>query len=287
MSRELALIAGIVTASSLVACSSNGTTPIPGGGDGGADASLDAGIPETGTDSSTSQTDANGMVTPDGDVKATACTAPPFVSFKATVSVLDLSGTTQPLAGAQVGFSSCPGFYVTTDSTGTAATQITEGIALSPIYSDGTTIIGALGAEVPATGDVAPAVAVFAQNVSPSIPGFEQDGGNAATIAILIAVDPSATAPCNDVTGVTLAVTGHTEAVVSYGNPSWPTNPAAPATAPSTGVYVFINGITGASKVAVTGTKSGCTVNLATASQTGSFLLLPGGVTLGLATVTN
>jgi hypothetical protein len=287
MSRELALIAGIVTASWVVACSSNGTTPILGGGDGGADASLDAGSPGNGMDSSTSQTDANGMVSPDGDVKATACTAAPFVNFKATVTVLDLSGGTQPLAGALVGFSTCPGFYVTTDSTGTAATQITEGIPISPIYDDGTTTIGALGAEAPATTDVAPAVAVFAQNVTPSIPGFEQDGGNAPTIAILIAVDPGATAPCNDVTGVTLSVTGHTEAVVSYGNPSWPTNPAAPTTAPSTGPYVFINGITGASKVAVTGTKNGCTVDLVTASQTGSFLLFPGGVTLGVATITN
>ena len=73
---------------------------------------------------------------------------------------------------------------------------------------------------------------------------------------------------------------------MSYANPSWPANPATTTTS-STGPYVFINGIAGASKVALTGAKSGCTVNMVTSSQTGNFLLLSGGVTIGAATVTN
>ena len=120
--------------------------------------------------------------------------------------------------------------------------------------------------------------------MSPAIPGFVQDGGNAPTIAISLVADPSAATPCNDPSGVTLAVTGHSEAVVSYAGAGWPSDPTV-TTTPGSGTYVFIGGVEGATKVALTGAKTGCSVKLATASQTGSFLLVPGSVTVGVATV--
>ena len=58
-------------------------------------------------------------------------------------------------------------------------------------------------------------------------------------------------------------------------------------TTSSVGTYAFVNGIQGATKVAVTGAKTGCTVKLATASQTGSFALVGQSVTAGVATVSN
>src|ERR1700721_2226035 len=70
--------------------------------------------------------------------------AAPSVSFAATLSTLDIHGTTVPLAGATIGFSTCPGFVITTDATGAASTQLTEGIALSPLYSGGPTVIAAV-----------------------------------------------------------------------------------------------------------------------------------------------
>jgi hypothetical protein len=265
-------------------CSSNNATPTPAGP--AADAGADASIPPA-SDASTPPSDSGGTVTPDdGDIKATACTAAPFVDFTATLTALDVSGSTQPLAGAKVGFSTCTGFYVTTGATGSVSTQLTQGIPASPFYNDGTTTIGAIGAEIPATGNVAPAVTLFNYDVTPSIPGFQQDGGNQATIAIVIQVDPAATAPCNTVSGVTLSVTGHPEAVVSYASTGWPGDTAVTTTS-STAPYAFINGVTGGGKVAVTGAMSGCSVKLVTESQTGNFQLLSGSVTIGLATVTN
>ena len=50
---------------------------------------------------------------------------------------------------------------------------------------------------------------------------------------------------------------------------------------------MFINGIQGASKVALTGTLGGCAVTLVSASQTGNFQLVPGAITFGYATVAN
>jgi hypothetical protein len=278
--------AAIVTAACamLAGCSSNkGSTPPPAGA---ADGGLDGSTPPVTDGSAPPTPDATGVVSPDSGTKQTSCIGEPFFTFAATVAVLDVSGATQPLAGAKIGFTSCPGFEITTDATGKASTQITQNRPLSPIYSGGASIIAGIGAEIPASADTAPAVTLFGFDVTSTIPGFEQDGGNAPTIAITLQADPAATAPCNDASGVTLAVSGHAEAVVSYANPGWPSNPSVTTTA-STGPYVFVNGIVGASKVTLTGTKAGCSVKLATAAQTGTFLLVPGSVTVGVAAVTN
>ena len=269
----------------LVGCSSNtnkGATPPPD-----ADGGLDASSPPVTDGSPPPAGDANGVVTPgDSGTKQTTCTASPFFAFAGTVANLDVSGATQPLAGATIGFSTCPGFVITTDATGKASTQITQGLRLSPIYGGGASFIAGIGAEIPASGDTATAVTLFGLDVAPVIPGFQQDGGNAEAIAISLQADPAAAAPCNDASGVTLAVTGHPEAVVSYANAGWPANPSVTTTA-STGPYVFVSGIVGASKVTLTGTKAGCSVSLVTAAQTGTFLLVPASVTVGVAAVSN
>jgi hypothetical protein len=267
----------------LIACSSNkATTP----SEGPTDASVDATTPVHPADGGPAPIDSGkGVDSADPNPPATACTASPFVSFAAALSIVDLAGTTQALSGAKIGFSSCPGFYVTTDSTGAASTQLTEGIAVTPLFEDGPAIVGAIGAQLSAKSDASLAVTLFASDVAPFIPGF-LEAGSQATIAVVLQTDPSATAPCNDATGVTLAVTGHPEAVVSYGGPGWPSNPTVTTTS-STGTYVFINGVSGAESVTVTGAKTGCTVQLATAPQTGTFPLLSGSVTIGTATVSN
>jgi hypothetical protein len=272
-----------LTALALTSCSSNkATTPY----DGPADASVDATTPAHPADAGSPPVDSGKTAdSADPNPPATACTASPFVSFAATLSIVDLAGTTQALSGAKIGFTSCPGFYVTTDSTGAASTQLTQNVAVTPLFEDGTAIVGSIGAQLSATSDASLAVTVFASDVAPAIPAF-LDAGSQATIAVVLAADPSATAPCNDTTGVTLAVTGHPEAVVSYAGTGWPSNPAVTTTS-STGTYVFINGVSGASSVVVTGAKSGCTVRLAAAPQTGTFALLSGSVTIGSATVSN
>jgi hypothetical protein len=280
------LVAAVVVmaCSTLVACSSSKATPSPPVTT--TDSGLDATSPPV-MDGAVPPADANGMTNPgDTGTKETACTAGPFYAFAATLTALDASGTTQPLGGAKIGFTTCPGFLLTTDGTGKAATQITQGLALSPIFSGGASLISGVGAEIPATGDVSIGATLFGLDVAPAIPGFGQDGGNAPVIAISLQADPAATAPCNDTTGVTLAVSGHAEATVSYANAGWPANPAVTTTS-STGPYVFLGGIQGATKVAVTGAKFGCTVTLATSAQTGKFLLVPSSVTVGVATVSN
>jgi hypothetical protein len=282
MARGWALVLGIAAA----ACSNSGvTTAGVSGKDGGGEQEASTTPPKE--DGSAPLEDGGGTVnTEDGDVRATACTAPPFVNFGAKLTELDVSGAKTPLAGARISFTTCSGFNLTTDATGAATTQITKGIPLTPIYDDGTTTIGAVGGEIPAMVDVSPAVTLFAYDVSPSIPGFVQDGGNAAMIAILLQVDPAATAPCNVVSGVTLAVTGHPEAVVSYAGNDWPGDTSVTTTS-SVGPYVFIGGVQPGGLVSVTGTLSGCSVELVTASQTGRFALVNGVLTMGLATITN
>jgi hypothetical protein len=226
------------------------------------------------------------MNNPDTGTKQTTCTQAPFFAFGGTLTALSASGAMQPLAGGRIGFSTCPGYWITTDASGKASTQITQNNPLSPIYSGGASYLSAIGAEVPATGDIAVSATIFGLDVAPVIPGFQADGGEAATIGVTLESDPAATAPCNDTSGVTLAVTGHPEAVVSYANPAWPATPGVTTTS-STGPYVFLNGIQGATKVVVTGAKTGCTVKLATATQTGNFLLVASSVTVGTATITN
>jgi Fe-S cluster biogenesis protein NfuA len=209
------------------------------------------------------------------------------VSYNATVTELAANGTSAPLAGALVGFTTCEGFELTTNASGQAITQLTQGIPVTPIY-DSTGAISALGAEIPATGDVTTTPALFADALTTIVPGFAEDGGDAAIIEIVLAVDATATSPCNATSGVTLTVTGHTEATVSYMGASWPSDTSVASTSASTdGDRAFIGGIAGATSVKIAGTKSGCNVVLVTASQTGNFLLLPGSITIGVATITN
>jgi hypothetical protein len=114
------------------------------------------------------------------------------------------------------------------------------------------------------------------------------DGGEAAVIEVVLAVDAAATAPCDTTTGVTLTVTGHPEATVSYMAAAWPTDTTVASTTASTdGTRAFISGVVGATKVQIAGTLSGCAVALVTASQTGNFPLLAGVITIGTATITN
>jgi hypothetical protein len=281
--KKSAAVAGIAAGCALAACSSSskenvqtGVLSTPGGPGSDAGATSDGAAP----------LDAGGTVSADdAGTRATSCTAAPFVGFAATLATIDPSGSSAPLAGATIGFTTCAGFALTTDSAGKAATQITEGLPLSPFYSAGTAVIDAIGAEIPATTDVAVSPTLFARAVAPFIPGFAQDGGNAPAIVLSFAVTGTS-APCNDASGVTFAVTGAPTAVVSYGSAQWPADPTVTATPTGAG-YVFVSGLAAGTKAVVTGAKAGCTVQVASPSQTGSFLLVAGAVTVGVATLTN
>jgi len=271
----------------VMACSSNGGG---GGGpsDSGASGGGDASHP-TLEDSGGSNADASGTVGSEGGTKETACLAPPFVAFSTTLSVLNANGTSGSPQGLEIGFTTCAGFELTTGATGKASTQLTQGIAVTPLYtSSSNQVISMLGAEIPATGDVSTTLTVFDDEVTDSVPGLVQDGGEAAIVEVVLVADPTATGACASTSGVSLAITGHPEATVSYMAAAWPTDVnVASTTASADGTRAFIGGITGANKVQVTGTKSGCTVNLVTASQTGSFALVAGAITVGTATLTN
>jgi hypothetical protein len=271
----------------VVACSSSGRNGIPSDGGGASSSSSSGGTDASNVEDSGGTADDGGGANDEGGTKETACVLPPFVAYSAALSVLGANGGTGSPQGIQIGFTTCTGFYVTTDSTGHASTQLTQNTAVTPFYTS-TSILSMLGAETPATGDVAVTLTAFQQDVLGAVPGFAQDGGEAALIEVVLAADPSATGACASTSGVSLAVTGHSEATVSYMAAAWPTDTTVSSTVASAdGTRAFIGGIVGANKVAVTGTKSGCTVNLVTASQTGNFVLLAGSITVGTATVTN
>jgi hypothetical protein len=137
---------------------------------------------------------------------------------------------------------------------------------------------------VPADVDVETSPLLIAANASDAIPSYDP---NQPMIAIEIVPDAAATAPCDQIGGVKLAVTGHSEAVPRYMSTQWPIDRNVASTTGSVGPRAFIGGVTGASKVQVTGTKAGCQVKLVTASQTGNFLLLAGALSVGRATITN
>jgi hypothetical protein len=278
-------VGAVVVAMGVLGCSSNdsGGGAIADAGEGKVDGSI-APLGDAGAEASA---DASGVVSGDAATHATACTAGPFVSYSATLTELASNGTSAPLANARIGFSTCAGFELTTSAAGQAITQLTQGIPVTPLY-DSPSAISALGAEIPATGDVTTAPTLLANSLTTVVPGFSLDGGEAAIVEIVLAVDAAATAPCTATSGVTLTVTGHTEAIVSYMGGSWPTDTTVASTSASTdGARAFIGGIVGASHVSIAGTKSGCNVVLVSESQTGNFVLLPGSITIGLATVTN
>ena len=290
MVRQMGLVAvyvGALLGSSVleIGCSSSdkGTTPPPGAGDAGGDSSVgttpvDASAPDA--------ADSGGTVTPtDSGMRALTCTAAPFVNFGATLSLQALSGSPTPIGGATVGFTTCPGFLLTSDGSGKVSTQITQGIPIIPIYS-ATGAVDGIGAEIPAGADVTESVALITHGAAAAVPGI-QDGGDAPVLEVTIVADAAATGACADVTGVSLAVTGHTEAVTNYMSPNWPATAPPASTTSSAGPLVFISGITGASTVQLTGTKSGCKVSFTSASQTGKFPVLAGSITYGVATLQN
>jgi hypothetical protein len=278
----------LVAVGLVVACSSSGN-----GGGGSSDGGSSSGGGSSGGDASNvedsggSMFDASGVVTGDGGTKETACFLPPYVGYSAALSVLGANGGSTSPQGIHIGFTTCSGFEITTDATGKAATQLTQAAAVTPFYTS-SAILSMLGAEIPATADVAVSLTAFQADVLDAVPGFAQDGGEAALVEVVLAVDPSATGACASTSGVSLVVTGHPEATVSYMAAGWPTDATVSSTVVSTdGTRAFIGGVAGASKVAITGTKSGCTVSLATASQTGNFRLLAGSITVGTATIAN
>ncbi len=102
----------------------------------------------------------------------------------------------------------------------------------------------------------------------------------------MISLAATGTAPCNSISGVTFAATGHPEAVVSYASATWPVDPSV-TTTPNGASYAFVSGLPSGAKVAIAGAKTGCTVQIAGAAQTGSFLLVANAVSVGVATVEN
>jgi hypothetical protein len=262
-----------------VACTSStqsGTVPgVDGGPDGGV-------VVPPGPEGGAPVTDASPGNGDENPVETT-CTAGPFVGFTADVTELHTNNTQLPVQGIQVGFTTCVGFHVATDANGHATSQMTKGLAYSPTYAGGD-ILGAVGAEVPGNADVHVTPLLIAQDDTAAVPGYDS---TAPTIAIHFVADPGAMGACQQIDGVSLQVTGHTEAVVNYMTTSWPTNPSPSSGTVSAGEYAFIVGIKNASVVQVTGTKAGCHVAFVTSSQTGNFALLNGAITMGVATVTN
>src|SRR5439155_20249783 len=131
----------------------------------------------------------------------TACPAPPFVAFTAHLREITASGSEQPLAGANVGFTSCAGFTLTTDPSGVASTQVTQGIAYSPLFS-ALGHINAIGAESPAASDADVTVSLPVSSASDIFPAFDK---NKPTLAIVL-VAKGTSAACKTVDGVTLQV---------------------------------------------------------------------------------
>jgi hypothetical protein len=280
MRPSLLVMRVVVVGAFALACGSstlqNGTVP-----DGG----IGAGDGATGDDGATPGSDAatDASSTPDADSgdRLTTCIAPPFVAFSTTLTALAATGVTRPLAGAQVGFSSCAGFYLTSDANGQASTQVTKGIAYTPFYSlNGE--ISVVGAEVPGAVDATTSPLLIDSNANAVIPSYDPNASE-----LTIELDAEGTPPCDSVAGVALTVTSHPEATVSYMGPTWPTDTKVASKTVSVGRRAFITGIAGASKVQLTGTKVGCTVKLVTASQTGNFVLVAGDLTEGIATITN
>jgi hypothetical protein len=235
-------------------------------------------------DAQTSQSETGGGETDaiDETPRATACTAPPFVAFTAHVREITVSGSEQPLAGANIGFTSCAGFTLTTDPSGVAATQVTQGIAYSPFFS-ALGHISAVGAESPAASDADLTVSLPVSSAADIFPGYDK---SKPTLAIVL-VAKGTTAACKAVDGVTLQVTGHAEATAKYMSAAWPSDRNPTAATSSVGDHVFFTGLAGGLTVKVTGTKAGCTVTTVTSTQTGNFQVVSGLFTIGNAIITD
>lgn len=247
----------------------------------------DGGTPVVTDDAGDASTSDTGPVTVDGsggddaNPRATACTSPPFVAFKAHLLEITDLGTTQPLAGGAIGFTTCAGFTLTTNAAGVAETRVTQGLAYSPFFSE-PTHISMIGAESPAASDADVTIALPRVTAAAVLPGYDKT--KAMLQIVLVA---KGTAPCDAVDGVALLVTGHPEAQVKYMSAGWPKDTAPAAGTSSIGSNVFFSGMSGGVTVQVTGTKTGCTVTTVSSAQTGKFQLVNADVTVGTAIITN
>jgi hypothetical protein len=257
----------VLAAGALAACSSksSGSTATSGGGDDGG--GTDGGAIDPGDGAGGGDT---------GPTSAITCGAAPFVHLGIVVHQITTgTGPATPVEGATLTSSLCPGVSAITGADGVVSADVTKD---APFFArlQATNYANTLIAEMKYGADTAGIDAPLPPSLFTAlVPGF-----TTATPAIIVGVSQGGgTGACDAIDGVTLAVTDHPEAVITYF-----TNDAIPQKAPGNVTTVAgraaITGLTVGAPVAITGTKAGCTVDFARAPYTGRAPLEAGALTL-------
>ena len=258
-----------------VACSSSsdnggpadtGTPPV--------DSTTDAGGDSGGTDTKDGTTPGDSSDTSEV-TPATTCGDPPYVHV--VVNVYDYQSKT-PVVGAQLTTSLCPGSVFISDSTGKFDGQVSQGKAFDPRLSADSYVTARLGEEK-LDADFTIAVPMLPEAITLILPDWANDKptsiafiGPESAIGDAGADAADTSGPCEQVDGITLAVTGHPEAKIVYFKAgAIPTADSTLTATTSAGFAEIANLPASVAPFQVTGTKTGCTVNFATSPLTGNY----------------
>ncbi|MEO8876874.1 MAG: hypothetical protein ABI461_14870 [Polyangiaceae bacterium] len=248
--------------------------------------SSDGGGAQTGLDASTGggNTDGGGPGS-----SLVMCGPPPYITLGLVVEQASTTPNPPRIGGAVLTSALCPDASFTSDDDGGIVGLVTKGV---PFYGqfNASGYAPTLSPEENFAGDTSDvAIALPPSLLSAIIPNYDK---TKTVIFLAVRKDTGTShdggADCTDVSGVSVAVTGHPEAVVTYY-----TNDAIPAAMPaatstSTGGSVSVTGIdVSASPVTVTATKPGCTVTLLNGSATGRLPLENGYVSIAAAYLRN
>lgn len=186
---------------------------------------------------------------------APTCANGPYVTN--TVTVREVS-TGLPLPGATVKANIC-GISQTTDAAGMAVLRLPTGME-SWIRLDAPGEIPTMFPVRTLTYDQAESHVILNDQYRQGY--FPDYDANYAEIFIDVAAAGDATPPCNAYDGVTIAVLGHPEAVVTYWMGGFPNMPAVGAIATTAPGVATITGIAAGVQVLLDLKKTGCTVAL-------------------------
>jgi hypothetical protein len=216
---------------------------------------------------------------------ADVCGPSPWVNLGIVVVALDLADPDgSVLPGATFTSPLCPGLEKVSDDAGVINGLISQGV---PFYGrlTATNYISELAPEevfdADSTGN---RIEMLPQILSGLLPGYAADASEIVIAAEKTQDDAGA---CSSLDGITLSVTGHPEATVTYFSTGTIPTPVPDASATTTRGFAAITGLSGTGQfVTLVGTKPGCTIVFARGPVTGRVPLENGFVTLMPAYVT-
>ena len=249
-----------------------------GGSDSGVDSSPDSSSDigmDLGPEATTLDADASGSDAPDGDGgTGIVCGLPPWALIDLRVLDEDL----KKLAGVMATISSCPGVVGTTSALGRVAFSVSRATPFT-VRLEQLGHLTLLLPEFSLTADSSPEVVLLRASAATWIAGW-----SSSKAAILASADYSGSGACAARDGVSFVLAEKPTLSFTYYASGTPPVAMSASTTTSFGVATAA-GLDGGSFVTITGSKTGCKVDLARPPFTGRLLLEASALTRAVGTV--